>query len=64
MIPTEVEQLNLASNTLADMIIKGNVCIKTCINKSMKEIFEDALYVPDLRSNLMSVEKSLIKGIQ
>lgn len=60
---TEHEKLNLANNALATVKAKGNVRIKTRMHQEIKDIeFEDALYVSELRSNLMSVAKITDKG--
>ncbi|CAK9801103.1 Retrovirus-related Pol polyprotein from transposon TNT 1-94 [Anthophora plagiata] len=63
MKPTDCKKLSLANNASALVKAKGNVCIRTCMNQEMKDIeFEDTLYVPDLRSNLMSVARITDKG--
>lgn len=50
--------LKLASNNTAKIEATGDVRITASISKNEKQIrFTDTLYVPDLRTNLMSVAK-------
>ena len=61
--PSTHEKLNLASNGSTNVEAKGNVCIRTKLDNNLKQVsFGDALYVPDLRVNLMSVAKMTEKG--
>ena len=61
--PSTHEKLNLASNASTNVEAKGNVYIQTKLDNNIKQInFGDALYVPDLRVNLVSVAKITEKG--
>lgn len=59
----EHKKINLASSARADIFGKGVVSTKTTTGKCTKTLkLSDTLYVPDLRSNLISVSKITDKG--
>ncbi|KAK2578383.1 hypothetical protein KPH14_007504 [Odynerus spinipes] len=56
--PSDHMELNLASHASTKVEAKGNVSIEAQSNNNIKDIeFQDALYAPDLRVNLVLVAK-------
>lgn len=56
--PVQKQVVKLANNESADIKGKGTVIINTLINDKINKIrLEDTLYVPDLKTNLISVSK-------
>jgi len=63
MEPVNYEKLNLATNASAVVKASGNVGITTSLNDQTKQVeFSEVLYVPDLRTNLISVARITEKG--
>ncbi len=60
---TEIKILNLANNETTEVLGSGKAVIKAEINKEIKDVdVFDALLVPDLRTNLLSVAKLCDRG--
>lgn len=59
----ESGKLHLANNASTDIKTRGNVQIQVSLGRKTKRVeLTDALHVPDLRTNLMSVGKITDKG--
>lgn len=60
---TESERLHLANNASTDVKARGNVNVVVDQGRGVKTVkLSDALFVPDLRTNLLSVGKITDKG--
>lgn len=59
----ETGKLHLANNASTDIKARGNVHIQVSLGQKTKRVeLTNALHVPDLRTNLMSVDKITDKG--
>jgi len=57
--------LAAAKESIFNVTGKGKAKIKTCVNSTNRNItFEDALHIPELCSNLISVSKLAEKGVK
>jgi len=57
--------LTTAKEFIFNVIGKGKAEIEMCVNGTNRNItFEDALYTPELHSNLISISKPVEKGVK
>ena len=63
LVETARGKINLANNMSTEIKARGNVSIAASVNGRVTNVdINDALYVPDLRSNLLSVGKITDRG--